>query len=132
MSTLPAPEAPSPSPGPTVVVRTVPLEAADPLLAYLPSDLGHDDLVAWVRRGDGLVGWGTALTFEARGEERFREAEAWWRGVGRHAVVRDEVGRPGTGLVCFGSFPFASDSSEPARLVVPSTIVGRREGRTWL
>ena len=132
MSTLPAPEAPSPAAGPTVVVRTVPLAATDPLLSYLPSGRGHEDLVSWVRRGDGLVGWGTALTFEARGEDRFREAEAWWREISRHAVVRDEVGRPGTGLVCFGSFPFAADSSEPARLVVPSTIVGRREGRTWL
>lgn len=78
------------------------------------------------------MGWGSALTFEAHGEDRFREAEAWWREVSRHAVVRDEVGRPGTGLVCFGSFPFASDSAEAARLVVPSTIVGRRDGQTWL
>ncbi|MFM6850521.1 MAG: isochorismate synthase MenF, partial [Terrabacter sp.] len=132
MSTLPAPEAPSPSAGPTVVVRTVPIEAADPLLAYLPADHRHDDLVSWVRRGDGLVGWGTALAFEARGEARFREAEAWWVEVSRHAVVRDEVGRPGSGLVCFGSFPFADDSAESARLVVPSTIVGRRDGQTWL
>ena len=46
--------------------------------------------------------------------------------------MRDEVERPGTGLVCFGSFPFADDSAESARIVVPSTIVGRRDGRTWL
>ena len=107
MSTLPAPEAPSPAAGPTVVVRTVPLEAADPLLAYLPADVPHDELLSWVRRGEGLVGWGSALTFEAHGADRFREAEAWWREIGQHAVVRDEVERPGTGLVCFGSFPFA-------------------------
>ncbi|MBW8731189.1 MAG: chorismate-binding protein [Terrabacter sp.] len=132
MSTLPAPEAPSPAAGPTVVVRTVPLDAADPLLSYLPADLPHDELLSWVRRGEGLVGWGSALTFEADGADRFHEAEAWWREVSRHAVVRDEVGRPGTGLVCFGSFPFASDSAEAARLVVPSTIVGRRDGQTWL
>jgi menaquinone-specific isochorismate synthase len=132
MSTLPASEAPSPAAGPTVVVRTVPLEAADPLLSYLPADLPHDELLSWVRRGEGLVGWGTALTFEAHGDDRFSEAESWWREVSRHAVVRDEVGRPGTGLVCFGSFPFASDSAEAARLVVPSTIIGRRDGQTWL
>src|SRR6478736_1726507 len=113
MSTLPAPEAPSPAAGPT-------------------ADVPHDELLSWVRRGEGLVGWGSALSFEAHGDSRFREAEAWWREVSRHAVVRDEVGRPGTGLVCFGSFPFASDSAEAARLVVPSTIVGRRDGQTWL
>ena len=132
MSTLPAPGAPSPSAGPTVVVRTVPLEAADSLLAFLPSGLPHDELLSWVRRGEGLVGWGSALTFESRGDDRFREAEAWWREISDRAVVRDEVGRPGTGLVCFGSFPFASDSAESARLVVPSTIVGRRDGHGWL
>jgi menaquinone-specific isochorismate synthase len=132
MSTLPAPEAPSPAAGPTVVVRTVPLEATEALLAYLPADRPHDELLSWVRRGEGLVGWGSMLTFEARGEGRFRDAEAWWREISRHAVVRDDVGRPGSGLVCFGSFPFAADSAEAARLVVPSTIVGRRDGRAWL
>jgi menaquinone-specific isochorismate synthase len=113
-------------------VRTVPLEATDPLLAYLPSGLAPDELLSWVRRGEGLVGWGSALTFESRGDDRFAEAEAWWREIGRRAVVRDDVERPGTGLVCFGSFPFASDSAESARLVVPSTIVGRRDGQGWL
>ncbi|MER7073423.1 isochorismate synthase [Terrabacter sp. NPDC000476] len=132
MSTLPATEAPSPAPGPTVVVRTVPLDTTDPLLSHLPADHRPDDLLSWVRRGEGLVGWGTALSFESRGPDRFAAAEAWWREVARHAVVRDDVGRPGTGLVCFGSFPFAADSAEPARLVVPSTIVGRRDGQTWL
>ena len=64
MSTLPAPGAPSPSAGPTVVVRTVPLEAADSLLAFLPPGLPPDELLSWVRRGEGLVGRGSALTFE--------------------------------------------------------------------
>jgi menaquinone-specific isochorismate synthase len=132
MSTLPVPEAPSPATAPTLVVRTVPLELTDPLLTLLPAGAEPDDLVSWVRRGEGLVGWGRALTFESRGSERFRDAEAWWREVVTHAVVRDEVERPGTGLVSFGSFPFADDSAESARLVVPSTIVGRRDGRTWL
>jgi menaquinone-specific isochorismate synthase len=132
MSTLPAPEAPSPSAGQTVVVRTQPLARTDPLLAFLPAHRPNDQLVSWVRRGDGLVGWGAALTFEARGADRFRQAEAWWREVVRHAVVRDELELPGSGLVCFGSFPFADDSAESARLVVPSTIVGRRDGRTWV
>ena len=110
-------------------MRTVPVDLADvQLLDLLP----EQDHVSWLRRGEGLVGWGSALTFESRGDDRFAEAEAWWREIGRRAVVRDDVERPGTGLVCFGSFPFASDSAESARLVVPSTIVGRRDGQGWL
>lgn len=132
MSTLPAPDAASPAAAPSVVVRTVPIPADAPLLAYLPSGLPHDELLSWVRRGEGLVGWGAALTFEAAGADRFGEAERWWRELCSRAVVRDDVRLAGSGLVCFGSFPFASDSAEQARLVVPSTIVGRRDGQTWL
>ncbi|WP_083283525.1 isochorismate synthase MenF [Humibacillus sp. DSM 29435] len=115
-----------------VVVRTVPLPVDGSLLALLPHDVPHDQVVSWVRRGDGLVGWGTALAFEARGPERFAAAEAWWQQIGASAVVRDEVSAPGSGLVCFGTFPFADDSAETARIVVPTTIVGRRDGRSWL
>lgn len=135
MSSLPAPEAPAAATAPAVIVRTVPLDSEESLLAYLPAvaaDGEPESVVSWVRRGDGLVGWGNALDFSAAGAGRFREAEAWWRTVASRAVVRDEVGVPGTGLVCFGSFPFADESAEAARLVVPTTIVGRRDGRTWL
>src|SRR5262249_60866542 len=38
---------------------------------------------------------------------------------------------PGGGSVAFGSFPSAS-ASEGSVLVVPSTIIGRRGGRSWL
>ena len=37
----------------------------------------------------------------------------------RAAVVRDEVGEPGTGLVCFGSFAFADEPGDSV-LVVPA------------
>ena len=135
MSSLPASESPGDSlssPASTLVVRTTPLGSEEPLLAYLPAEAAQDDVVSWVRRGEGLVGWGRALACSTTGAGRFHEAEAWWRSVTARAVVRDEVGIPGTGLVCFGSFPFADDSEEVARLVVPSTIVGRRDGRTWV
>ncbi|RKT78892.1 isochorismate synthase [Terracoccus luteus] len=116
----------------SVVVRTAALDDAGSLLEHLPADVPHDELVSWVRRGDGLVGWGEALVLETSGPSRFAEAEAWWDRVRVGAAVRNEVGVPGSGLVCFGSFPFSDDSNEPARLVVPSTVVGRREGRSWV
>ncbi|MEO7130973.1 MAG: isochorismate synthase [Dermatophilaceae bacterium] len=131
MSALPTPDGASPSTVPTLVVRTVLLDSEVPLLAYLPAG-PSDELVSWVRGGEGLVGWGTALRFSAAGSGRFAEAEAWWQSVTARAVVRDELDRPGSGLICFGSFPFADESADTAHLIVPSTIVGRREGRTWL
>jgi menaquinone-specific isochorismate synthase len=45
-------------------------------------------------------------------------------------VIRDEVGVPGSGLLCFGSFGFTD--ADPSELVVPEVIVGRRAGTTWV
>ncbi|RHA43967.1 isochorismate synthase, partial [Cellulomonas rhizosphaerae] len=70
-----------------LVVRTVALDGLgtddattpDPadLLGLLPADAP----LAWVRRGDGLVGWGEALRVEVAGPTRFADAERAWREV---------------------------------------------------
>jgi len=110
-----------------LVVRTRAVADAGPLLALLP----RDDVVAWVRRGEGLVGWGSATVLRTSGADRFADAQEWWRQHARAAVVRDEVREPGTGLVCFGSFAFADDPGDSV-LVVPEVVVGTRAGRTWV
>ena len=76
------------------------------LLDLLPADGG----TAWIRRGDGLVAWGELTRIVRSGPTRLTDAEADWRAVVGHAVVRDEVRVPGTGPVAFGSFSFAADS----------------------
>jgi menaquinone-specific isochorismate synthase len=110
-----------------LVARTVAVPDPGPLLALLPD---HDAL-AWVRRGDGLVGWGQAAVVRPRGAGRFAEANAWWKAHARAAVVRDEVRQPGTGLVAFGSFAFADEPGSSV-LVVPEVLVGRRGDTTWV
>jgi menaquinone-specific isochorismate synthase len=127
----------SPDPTPTrasapLVVRTVPVDDPGPLLRLLPAHEDPCHVLSWVRRGEGLVGWGVAAQVTAHGPQRFEQADAWWRRTGSHAVVRDEVRVPGTGLVCFGSLPFADDSAEPARFVVPRVVVGHRGNRWWV
>src|SRR5690349_21185829 len=93
--------------GSPVVARTVALADPGPLLSLLP-DLADPRLVsAWVRRGEGLVGWGRALEHTTHGADRFADAEAWWQEVVVSAVVRDEVRLPGTGPVAFGSVSYA-------------------------
>ncbi|MFF1530610.1 isochorismate synthase MenF [Cellulomonas sp. NPDC058312] len=119
--------APSSHPGP-LVVRTVALDAPDDLLSLLPQDAP----LTWVRRGDGLVGWGEAVRVEVAGAERFADAERAWHRLVAHAVVRDEVRLPGTGPVAFGSFAFDDASAAGGVLVVPRVVVGRRDGRAWL
>ncbi len=113
-----------------LVVRTVAVDDPGPLLDLLPDPAEHPG-TAWVRRGDGLVGWGRAAALRTSGPERFADARAWWEAHAHSAVVRDEVGEPGTGLVCFGSFAFADEPGDSV-LVVPEVVVGRRGDRSWV
>lgn len=130
-----------------LVVRTLPIAA--PEAAGEP--LGLLDLLpptgplAWVRRGEGLVGWGCVARIDLperppHGTDpdappdgsRFDQADLAWSEVVDSALVRDEVGLPGTGLVAFGSFSFAAHSPAGSTLVVPEVVVGRRGDRWWL
>lgn len=110
-----------------LLVRSSPLDDPGPLLALLP----QTDALAWVHGGDGLVGWGRAAEFSTAGPQRFTEASQWWRELSSHAVVRDDVDVPGSGLVAFGSFTF-TDDAEGSTLVVPEVVVGRRDGVAWI
>lgn len=119
MTTLPA-AAP-------LVVRTAAIADPGPLLELLPEQAP----LAWVRRGEGIVGWGRAATFESTGPDRIEAAERWWKRLVDGAVVRDEVGLPGCGPVAFGSFAF---DGRPGRsvLTLPEVVIGHRGGRWWV
>jgi menaquinone-specific isochorismate synthase len=110
-----------------LVVRSVAIPDPGPLAHLLPAA----DCVAWVRRGEGLVGWGTARRLETVGPGRFAAADDWWTQVAATAVVRDEVDVPGSGLVAFGSFAFADEPGDSV-LIVPEVVVGRRGNKCWL
>ncbi|QTE29134.1 isochorismate synthase [Pengzhenrongella sicca] len=126
MSTLTTPAAGAvPRP---LVVRTVAIDDPGDLLALLPDGAP----LAWVRRGDGIVGWGEVLRVPVRGPDRFAAAEDAWHEVLAHAIVRDEVDLPGTGPVAFGSFAFDEDSPAGGVVVIPRVVVGRRGGQAWL
>ena len=117
---------------PTLVGRTVAIDDPGDLLSLLPETIDPQQVSSWVRHGNGLVGWGRALTFQASGTRRFAQAQAWWRSVVDHGVIRDDVHLPGTGPVAFGSFSFSADSPAGASLVVPEVLVGRRGSRYWM
>lgn len=96
------------------------------LLAALPVTAP----LAWVRRGEGLVGWGVAARIVLRGPDRFTRAAEWTHRVLGGLQVMDEVRLPGSGPVAFGSFAF--DESQPSVLILPRMIIGRYRGRSWL
>ena len=108
-------------------MRTTELPVDDRLLDLLPAD----DAVTWLRRDEGLVGWGVAARIRTKGLTRFSDADKWWTETCARAEVHDDVNEPGTGLVCFGTFGFADDPGDSV-LVIPKVVIGRRAGRTWL
>lgn len=130
MSSEPTPAA-VPAP---LVARTVevPVATAEDLLGLLPDSAAPREIASWVRRGEGSVGWGRVLAHEVGGEDRFAEAERWWRGVVADAIVRDDVQLPGTGPVVFGSMTFSARSAQAGVLVVPEVVVGRRGDTAWV
>lgn len=102
------------------------------LLDLLPVETEPNDVVSWIREGEGLLGWGQAAVHHSQGADRFAQAEQWWTELADRAEVDDPIGLPGTGLVCFGSFAFAAESAAGGVLAVPEVLVGRRAGRAWI
>jgi menaquinone-specific isochorismate synthase len=111
-----------------LVVRTVPVADPRDLLARLPRPAA----LAWVRRGEGIVGWGEAARIVIPGvADRFVLAGRWLRDLFGTARIDDPVRLPGSGPVAFGSFSF-DPASGGSVLIVPQAVLGRRAGRAWL
>jgi len=109
-------------------VRSVAVADPGDLVAQLPGPAA----LAWVRHGEGMVGWGeVARIVLPAGEDMFTAGEKWLRELFDRAVVDDQVGVRGSGPVAFGSFTF-DPTSDGSVLVVPAMVLGRRAGRAWL
>jgi len=105
------------------------VEVDDPgdLLSWLPAGRSF----AFLRGGDGLVGWGEAARLSTRtaldADAITHEVEALLASM----TVRDDVGVPGSGAVAVVSLAFDPASSGTV-VVVPKVTLGRRDGRCWL
>ena len=84
----------------------------------------------WSRRTDAIAAYGETVGF-VRVAGGGIDFGAQWRALAANAEIDDPLRLPGTGLVAFGSFAFDSLSSG-STLCVPSLIVGRRAGRSWV
>ncbi|HEY0126752.1 MAG TPA: chorismate-binding protein, partial [Blastococcus sp.] len=108
-------------------VTTVRTEAAGGLLDRLPAR----GALSWVRRGDGLVGWGEAARLEVTGPRALQEAAAWWAAYTDGLDSDDELGVPGSGPVLFAGIAF-DPAAGTSVFVVPEVVLGRRDGVAWL
>ncbi|HET8614419.1 MAG TPA: chorismate-binding protein, partial [Actinomycetales bacterium] len=116
---------------PSLIARTREIPDPGDLVELLPPAGTSEQPMAWLRKGEGIVAWGVAAECRTAGADRFGDAATWWRESTAQATVADEVGIPGTGLVCLGSFAFADEPGDSV-LVVPRVVVGRRGDRCWL
>lgn len=107
--------------------RTVAVCDPGPLVDRL-ADAGA---VAWLRRGEGMVGLGEAARLTASGPAA---AARWWAEFSAGIAHETELGGAwGTGPLAFGSFAFdPSHTAAASVLVVPRVILGRRGDRAWL
>jgi menaquinone-specific isochorismate synthase len=108
-------------------VTTVRTEGAAGLLDRLPAE----GAVSWVRRGEGLVGWGEAARLEVSGPRALDEAAAWWTDWTDGVDTDDELGLAGSGPVLFASIAFDPRTGTSV-FVVPEVVLGRRDGVEWL
>jgi len=104
-----------------LVAWTVEVDDPGELLTWLPAGQSF----AFLRGGDGIVGWGEALRLNP-GPDLAGAVEATLRAI----TVRDDVGLPGSAAVAIASLGFTPDDASV--VVVPKVILGRREGRSWL
>jgi menaquinone-specific isochorismate synthase len=115
--------------GQKLTLTTLELNTDDfKLLSHLP-----EKPLAFIRGGDGIVGWGEAARIESTlPSGRVADLAAKWRELVANSTVSDEVELPGTGLVAFGALAFSDLSNAPSTLIVPEVILGSRDGRVWL
>jgi menaquinone-specific isochorismate synthase len=111
-----------------LTVETTRLDDVRQLVSFLDAR----NPLLWQRRGEGIAGVGEALRLEFSGPTRVADAADAWRALTAAADVVDEVQLPGTGLVAFGAFAFADESAASSVLIVPSLVIGRRGGTSWL
>ena len=85
---------------------------------------------AWIRSGDGLVGFGIYKKLEVSGVNRFAQARTWWQSEVANFSIHNNVHGSGTGPILFTSFAF--DEEQPSVLIIPQIVIGQKNGKSWI
>ena len=116
-----------------LVAQTREIPPVDDLLAHTSAARP----LAWLRRGEGIVAAGDGLAASIRipadhSRRRSDTLADMWREIASDAEIDDPLNLAGTGLVAFGALIFDEGSHADSVLAVPQTIIGRRDGRSWI
>jgi len=85
---------------------------------------------AWIRSGDGLIGFGIYKKYEVTGANRFAQARSWWQSEVANFSIHNNVHGTGTGPILFTSFAF--DENQPSVLIIPQIVIGQKNGKSWI
>jgi menaquinone-specific isochorismate synthase len=107
---------------------TTELLGEHPLLSSIST--AKDLSTAWIRSGDGLIGFGVYKELEISGPERFTLARNWWDKEVANFTIKNNVHGGGTGPILFTSFAF--DENEPSKLIIPQIVIGQKNGKSWI
>lgn len=107
---------------------TTELLGEHPLLSSIST--AKDLSTAWIRSGDGLIGFGVYKELEISGPERFTLARNWWDNEVANFTIKNNVHGGGTGPILFTSFAF--DENQPSKLVIPQIVIGQKNGKSWI
>ena len=107
---------------------TTELLGEHPLLSSIST--AKDLSTAWIRSGDGLIGFGVYKELEISGPERFTLARNWWDKEVANFTIKNNVHGGGTGPILFTSFAF--DETEPSKLIIPQIVIGQKNGKSWI
>ena len=93
-------------------------------------DCQLDLSAAWLRSGDGLIGFGEYKKVEISGADRFKQARTWWNQQLSQFKIQNNVHGSGTGPVLFTSFSF--DQQQNSVLVIPEIVLAKKGNKSWV
>ena len=93
-------------------------------------DCQLDLSAAWIRSGDGLIGFGEYKKVEISGADRFKKAQTWWNQQLSQFKIQNNVHGSGTGPVLFTSFSF--DQQQNSVLVIPEIVLAKKGNKSWV
>ncbi len=93
-------------------------------------DCQLDLSAAWIRSGDGLIGFGEYKKVEISGADRFKQARTWWNQQLSQFKIQNNVHGSGTGPVLFTSFSF--DQQQNSVLVIPEIVLAKKGNKSWV
>jgi menaquinone-specific isochorismate synthase len=110
------------------VLITTELLGENSVLTSVESQL--DLTAAWIRSGDGLIGFGEYRKIEISGADRFKQARTWWNQQLSEFKIQNNVHGSGTGPILFTSFSF--DPHQSSVLVIPEIVLAKKGNKSWV